>query len=193
MVDFSDLLVHKRISIRESLELMDSLRKKLLIVIDNEDKFVSLLSIGDCQRAILKGVDLERCIEEILISENIVASPWESEKEIKSKMLKIRAEFMPIVDELGQISDVIFWEDVFGNETERPLNKFDLPVVIMAGGFGTRLKPITNVLPKPLIPIGDKSMLEEIFLKFYRHDSKRFFISVNYKADLIEYYLKSLN
>jgi len=63
----------------------------------------------------------------------------------------------------------------------------------MAGGFGTRLKPITNVLPKPLIPIGDKTMVEEIFERFYKHGCTNFYLSVNYKSDLIEYYLVNQN
>jgi NDP-sugar pyrophosphorylase family protein len=61
----------------------------------------------------------------------------------------------------------------------------------MAGGFGTRLKPLTNVLPKPLIPIGEKTMLEEIFDRFGSHGCNKFFISINYKADLIKYYINS--
>ena len=72
-----------------------------------------------------------------------------------------------------------------------PLDQFNVPVVIMAGGLGTRLKPLTNVLPKPLIPIGEKTIIEEIFDRFGKHGCENFYISVNYKSDLIEYYLNN--
>ena len=73
------------------------------------------------------------------------------------------------------------------------MDKYMKKAVIMAGGFGTRLKPLTNVLPKPLIPIGEKTIIEDIFERFYNHGCSQFYISVNYKADLIEYYLKKQN
>ncbi|MEG0012309.1 MAG: sugar phosphate nucleotidyltransferase, partial [Muribaculaceae bacterium] len=70
--------------------------------------------------------------------------------------------------------------------------KIDLPVVIMAGGLGTRLKPLTNVIPKPLIPIGEKTILETILDQFESIGCSKFYISVNYKAEVVEYYLNSL-
>jgi NDP-sugar pyrophosphorylase family protein len=88
---------------------------------------------------------------------------------------------------------VYFWEDVFIETKPHPVQQFDLPVIIMAGGFGTRLKPLTNVIPKPLIPIGEKTIIENIFDRFAVHGSNRFYLSVNYKADLIKYYLENLN
>jgi NDP-sugar pyrophosphorylase family protein len=62
----------------------------------------------------------------------------------------------------------------------------------MAGGFGTRLKPLTNVLPKPLIPMGGRTIIEEIFERFKNHGCNKFFVSVNYKAELIEFYLRNM-
>ena len=71
------------------------------------------------------------------------------------------------------------------------LLRLGLPVVIMAGGKGTRLKPLTNVIPKPLIPIGDKTILEDIMDSFCEYDCSRFYISVNYRAEMIKYYLNN--
>jgi dTDP-glucose pyrophosphorylase len=194
MKDYSKLFITKNITIIEALSLMDLHKKKLLIVVEeNSNKLISLLSIGDCQRAILSNTDLNQPIASLLNKKNITATTSDSLTQIKALMLNIRAEFMPILNEESEIEDVIFWEDIFDEKTTVPIEKFDVPVVIMAGGYGTRLKPITNVLPKPLIPLGDKSMLEEIFERFYKHGSKNFHISVNYKAELIEYYLKSQN
>ena len=72
-------------------------------------------------------------------------------------------------------------------------SKIDLPVVIMAGGKGTRLKPITNVIPKPLVPVGEKTILEVILDQFESIGCHKFYMSVNYKADMMKYYLSQLN
>jgi NDP-sugar pyrophosphorylase family protein len=100
---------------------------------------------------------------------------------------------MPVVSTENELLNVYFWEELFGKKEIAPARQFNLPVVIMAGGTGIRLKPLTNVLPKPLIPIGDKTMLEEIFERFGKHGCDTFYVSVNYKAELIEYYLRNQN
>jgi len=185
--------VNSKLSISEAMRKMDSLKTKLLIVTDDTKKYRGLISIGDIQRGILNGISLDSEIRNVLRKENIIASPFDTIETIKKIMLAIRAEFMPIVNDQREIVDIVFWEDIFEKENQIPIDQFNLPVVIMAGGLGTRLKPLTNVLPKPLIPIGEKTMLEEIFDRFTKHGCNQFFISVNYKADLIKYYLSSLN
>jgi NDP-sugar pyrophosphorylase family protein len=159
----------------------------------DDNKFCGLISIGDIQRALLQGKSIHTEIREVLRSDCIIAKPEDSKEDIKKIMLSIRAEFMPVVNEQKEIVDVVFWKDIFESDKQIPLDQFDLPVVIMAGGYGSRVRPLTNVFPKPLLPIGDKSMLEEIFYRFFSHGSKRFYISVNYKAELIEYYLTNLS
>jgi NDP-sugar pyrophosphorylase family protein len=113
---------------------------------------------------------------------------------IKEWMLSKRAELMPVLNNEGQLVDVIFWDEVLSgtpNNDIRP--KIDLPVVIMAGGKGTRLKPITNVIPKPLVPVGDKTILEVIMDQFENIGCHKFYMSVNYKADMMKYYLSQLD
>jgi NDP-sugar pyrophosphorylase family protein len=111
---------------------------------------------------------------------------------VKDWMLEVRAEFMPVLDNEGTLVNVIFWDELFKEPQADHKSKIDLPVVIMAGGEGTRLKPITNVIPKPLIPVGDKTILEVIMDQFEGIGCQKFFMSVNYKADMIRYYLSQL-
>jgi len=132
-------------------------------------------------------------VSTILDKNKIYAIKDEALESIKNKMFSLRAELMPIVDGQNNLVNVYFWEDLFGETKKEPLFRFNLPVVIMAGGLGTRLKPLTNVLPKPLIPINDKTFIEEIFARFNNQGCDSFYISVNYKADLIEYYLSKQN
>jgi NDP-sugar pyrophosphorylase family protein len=100
-------------------------------------------------------------------------------------------ELCPLVNENNVIEKVYYWEDLFLEKKPKPAEQFNLPVVIMAGGIGSRLKPLTNVLPKPLIPIGEKPIIEEIFERFGNHGCNEFFVSVNYKSELIEFYLRN--
>ena len=170
---------------------MDETKVKMLFVYEGE-KFVSILTIGDIQRAIINGKELNEPITSILDVKKKFASPDEPIHSVKQKMLRLRAECMPVVDDEGNLVDVYFWSDFFKQSEGEQREKIDLPVVIMAGGKGTRLKPITNVIPKPLVPVGDKTILEVIMDQFEGIGCKKFYMSVNYKADMMEYYLSQL-
>ncbi len=185
-----NLYVETDTPIITALKLMDELKVKLLIV-GSQSKFEGLISIGDIQRAIIRNIDLNQPVRLILRTNIIVGNEHESLKEIKQKMLRIRAEFMPVVSSNNEIIKIVFWKDLWKEEKLPPSEFLNLPVVIMAGGKGERLKPITNVLPKPLIPIGEKPIMEHIIENFTDVGCETFYISVNYKAELIEYYFNS--
>lgn len=174
-----------------ALKQMDAMKVKLLLVTDG-DKFCSLLSIGDIQRAIIANVPLESPIEKILRDKVNVAKVGDDRERIIARMKERRNDFMPIVDDEGNIVDVIFWEDISTYKEPRIRSPFTLPVVIMAGGKGTRLRPLTNVLPKPLIPIGEQTMMEDIMDRFVECGCHNFYVSVNYKADTIRRYFDNL-
>lgn len=174
-----------------ALKQMDAMKVKLLLVTDG-DKFCSLLSIGDIQRAIIANVPLESPIEKILRDKVNVAKVGDDRDRIIARMKERRNDFMPIVDAGGNIVDVIFWEDISTYKESRIKTPFTLPVVIMAGGKGTRLRPLTNVLPKPLIPIGEQTMMEDIMDRFVECGCHDFYVSVNYKADTIRRYFDNL-
>lgn len=173
----------------DALKQMDKLDKKLLLVIRNE-KFMGLLSIGDIQRAIIKNKTLDSKIESILRKDIRILKPNDDLETAKKLMMEFRMELCPVVNSDNDIVSVYFWENLFVDKKPKPASQFELPVVIMAGGLGTRLKPLTNVLPKPLIPINEKSIIEEIIERFQQHGCHDFYISVNYKAELIEFYLR---
>ena len=184
--------IEKTASIITALKQMDSEHVKLLIVIE-ENHFVSVLSIGDIQRAILANVTLSSPIADILRKKVNVAKATDSREAIISRMKERRNDFMPIVDEEGKIVDVIFWEDISEQRIQEVKEQFNLPVVIMAGGKGSRLRPLTNVLPKPLIPIGEQTMMEDIMDRFVECGCQNFYVSVNYMADFIRHYFDNFS
>ncbi len=189
--DISSLSVDCNDTLLTVIHKMDASEHRLLLV-TQDGCYKGLVSIGDIQRAIIKGVALDSPIEPILRSNATVASIYDDMESVKEVMRERMIEFMPVIDDDGQIKDIIFWKDIFEGEmmTNRP--KIDLPVVIMAGGKGTRLKPITNVIPKPLVPVGDKTILEVIMDQFEGIGCHKFYMSVNYKADMMKYYLSQL-
>ena len=183
------ITIKKNEVVLTALKRMDELGVKLLIVID-DDKFCSLISIGDIQRAIIKNTPLDTEINHILRENVRVSYDYEDFEEIKQRMLKFRTECMPVIDKDKNIVDVYFWEDVFlDKRIEKELN---VPVVIMAGGRGSRLKPITNIIPKPLVPLGEKPIMEHIIDNFSKLGCKQFYVSVNYKHEMIKYYFDQL-
>lgn len=184
--------IDKDATLLHGLKIMDSTGYKSLLVLDKSEYFVGILSIGDIQRAIIKNVALDNPINSIIRHNPRIAHEDFSLEQIKYEMLQFRMEFMPVIDKSNHMIKVYLWEDLFIDKKLPPKKQFELPVVIMAGGLGNRLKPLTNVLPKPLIPIGEKTIIEEIFNRFGNHGCNDFYISVNYKAELIEFYITHL-
>lgn len=184
-------VVNPELTILAALKKMDKVKSKLLFVF-NEENFDCIITIGDIQRAIIKNIDMGVPISKILDHNKIYAKDTDSRDSIKNVMLKEGIDCMPVLNEKGTIIDVLFWTDVFQKSVSEVREKIDLPVVIMAGGKGTRLKPITNVIPKPLVPVGDKTILEVIMDQFEDIGCHKFYMSVNYKADMMEYYLSQL-
>lgn len=184
--------IEKTAAIISALRQMDAQKVKLLMVLD-DGKFCSLLSIGDIQRAIIANTPLETAIEHILRQKVNVARADDNKESIIARMKERRNDFMPIVDDEGKVVDVIFWEDISDYKEIKVKEKFELPVVIMAGGQGSRLRPLTNVLPKPLIPIGEQTMMEDIMDRFVECGCHNFYVSVNYKADTIRRYFANLD
>ena len=174
----------------DALTQMDVVKRKLLIILE-DGKFVGLLSIGDIQRAIIKNLELTCSIKTVIRKGAKILYESATPEQIRSTLFAHRMEFCPILNEINEVVEMHFWEDYFGGNLTIK-NEFNIPVVVMAGGLGTRLKPMTNVLPKPLIAIGEHSMLEEIIDRFTAYGCNKFFLSLNYKADFIEYYIKSI-
>lgn len=186
------IIIEKSATIISALRQMDAQKTKLLMVLDC-GKFCSLLSVGDIQRAIIANTPLETAIEHILRQKVNVASVSDNKESIIARMKERRNDFMPIVDDESNIVDIIFWEDVSSYKETRIKEPFNLPVVIMAGGQGSRMRPLTNVLPKPLIPIGEQTIMEDIMDRFVECGCHDFYVSVNYKADTIRRYFDNLD
>ena len=153
-----DLLVKSSVTILQAMKALNKSAEKCLLVVDNNQMLLGTLSDGDIRRSILNGNDFNSSIEKSYNSnpKNLIEGEF-SIKDARQIMLSSRIDLLPILNENNKVIDRITWDEVFREDESIKKNSLSIPVVIMAGGKGTRLKPFTDVLPKPLVPIGEKN------------------------------------
>lgn len=188
-----ELIIEPTMSLIDALKVMDRVDRKLLILSEG-NTFIGVISIGDIQRALINKVDLSVSVMSQMRTDVLFANDTDNLEYIKGVMKKERIECMPVVNANNELIDIIEWSDVFNCKKGKRYISAEYPVVIMAGGKGQRLSPLTNIIPKPLIPISEKTIIEEIMDRFVNINCSEFYLSVNYKADDIkEYFEKHTN
>lgn len=182
-MDLKDLTVLETETIKVAMEKMDASAKQIIYVVNAENQLVGVLTDGDTRRWILKeNADIQKPVHLAMNKSPIFLN---SSEKIQAKQIidEHKVNSVPIVDNESKITTIVFDTD------ELVANKVtDIPVVIMAGGKGTRLYPYTKILPKPLIPIGDTPIMERIMNKFVGYGMNDFLISINYKKNMIKSY-----
>lgn len=169
-------------TIKEALGIIDSGGMKIALILDNENHLLGTLSDGDVRRGLLNGLSLDDTIESIIFQDPTVCGINDSKEEILKIAVAKKLYCIPIVDEYGVLIGI---EEV--DELLKPIN-FSNKVVLMAGGLGTRLRPLTDEIPKPLLQVGDKPILETIINGFAKYGFTNIVLSVSYKAEMIEEY-----
>ncbi|MCM1266529.1 MAG: sugar phosphate nucleotidyltransferase [Bacteroidales bacterium] len=147
----------------------------------------AVVSDGDIRRYILSGGSLERAVYEIAHKEPIFLRE-DQEDQAFALMRRHFITAVPILNEQGEIVRIRSMKETFWEGAPEEKRSLNLPLVIMAGGKGTRLKPYTDILPKPLIPVGDKTITEHIMDRFAAYGCDRVTMIVNYKKDFIKAY-----
>jgi dTDP-glucose pyrophosphorylase len=182
MEDWQDISVLEKQSIREALEVIDAGGVQIALITDTNDRLKGVVTDGDIRRAILQGVDLDAPVQSVMNESPITARPQQDRQSLIDRMNARRIHQVPLVDDDGRVVGIEVLDDLLQPE-KRPN-----PVVLMAGGLGTRLRPLTEDCPKPLLEVGDQPILETIIEGFVAHGFRRFYLSVNYKSGMIEDY-----
>lgn len=182
MKSIKDLKLHINATIKEALLLIDKTAMQIALIVDENDKLLGTLTDGDIRRGLIKGLDLNCSIESILFRTPTIAKISDTNEDILKMALAKKIHQIPIVDENGKILGIQEIDDLI-----KPKDKIN-KVILMVGGLGTRLRPLTNNIPKPMLKVGNKPILETIILNFKKYGFKDIILCVGYKSEIIEDY-----
>jgi dTDP-glucose pyrophosphorylase len=181
-MEYRELLIEKEKTIKEAMAQIGSSGPKILFVAQ-DDELLGSLTDGDIRRYLMAGGDIH---DDVYAACNKNPARVAHDLEEARRMLSRHFIAIPIVNEENRIIDIYIGSGSYKEEYDQ----IDVPVVINAGGKGTRLEPFTKVLPKPLIPVGDMPIIEHIMHRYEQFGCKRFNVIVNYKKQLIKTYFK---
>lgn len=179
-----NVLVVNTATLVETMKVLDESAKQFVAVVNNKEELVGTITDGDIRRAILRGKSLQAPITEVMNPSPIYVSANLSKEEQLAFMKQRKVRQLPLVDENKRVQDVLFYDDM--TVVKEKTNT----IILMVGGLGTRLRPLTNDLPKPMLPIGGKPILENIIMHFKSFGFVNFILSVNYKKEIIKNYFQ---
>lgn len=180
MKDWKNVLISPDTKIQETIKIIDLHSLQIALVINQDQKLVGTVTDGDIRRGILKGIPLDASVEKIMNTSPITIPEIKDSKNILNILKINKLRHLPVVDDEGCVIGIERLEDLLHS------SKHDNWVVLMAGGLGTRLRPLTNNCPKPMLAIGEKPVLETILNHFIDQGFYQFCFSINYKAEQIK-------
>jgi len=182
MKNINKIKLSESASIKEALKVIGEGAIKLAIVVDDNDRLIGTLSDGDIRRGLLEGLDLNNAIKSLIVKEPIVIKNNESKEKILKLAMSKKIHHIPVVDDKGVLIKI---EKV--NYPEIP-DKKNNKVILMVGGLGTRLGNLTKNTPKPMLKVGDKSILQTIVERFTNYGYTNITMCLNYKSHIIQDY-----
>ena len=184
MKQWQKTLVNQNHTLLDTMKIIDDSSLQFAVVIDEEQHLLGTVTDGDIRRGILRGEGLDVKITSIMNPNPITARSGQRYHKYKQLMKSKLLKQLPIVDEDNRIINILFVDNI-----ETTLNKNT--VVLMLGGLGTRLRPLTNDTPKPMLRVGNKPILETIIEGFKQYGYTNFIFSVNYKKEVIQDYFQN--
>jgi dTDP-glucose pyrophosphorylase len=176
-----DTLIAPDAPLLAAIRLLDRTSAQICLVVDADGRLLGTVTDGDIRRGILKGKPLESSVAEVMNREPTVGRPSDPPAKLLEMMNAKLLRQIPIVDERGRVRDLRQWTQLSQSAQVR-----DNWVLLMAGGEGSRLRPLTEDRPKPLLNVGRKPLLESILESLSAFGFRRFYISVRYKAEMVK-------
>jgi dTDP-glucose pyrophosphorylase len=182
MADWKKVAVNPDDSIKKVVDIIDKSAIQIALVTDDENRLLGTVTDGDIRRGLLKGIGLDGKIEQVANKNPHVATSKMNDFAVKALMKRFGIKQIPVLDENSKLINLVVSKELLGQNLKKN------PVIIMAGGLGTRLRPLTNDCPKPLLKIGGKPILEIILDNFIAEGFDNFYFSINYKGQMIRDY-----
>lgn len=182
MKSVSDIVVKSNISIKDALKIIENGVKQIALVVDDEGKLLGTVNDGDIRRALLNNISLDDSVEGIYFRTPTVANVNSSKDEIINICTVKKLHQIPIVDSQNNLIGLEVLDELISK------NKKPNRVILMVGGLGTRLRPLTNKIPKPMLHVGGKPILQTIVEKFLSYGFVNITMCVNYKSNMIQEY-----
>lgn len=186
------LAINENENIKKALRFITKNGFKCVLVINKKEEFLGTLSDGDIRNALISNHNITEKIKFFynkkskFVYENNINNNY-----VRELLIKFSYSIIPVIDKKRKIKNVITWSNFFDQKDKK--KNLNVPVVIMAGGRGVRLKPFTNILPKPLIPINEQTILDIIIKDLKSYGLYKIFLTINYKSEIIKSYLKEMN
>lgn len=182
--------IYSNSSIKKALNVLENNEFDSLIILDITEKVAGIFTYGDFQRLVLGGIDLNLEISKVMNKDFVFLNKKDlSTNNIIKIFKKNNIDIIPVLEN-SYLLNILYRRD-YKSKIKTDMSAIKITsVIIMAGGVGKRLDPFTRILPKPLIPVGDKTILELIISKFYKDNLKDITISLNYKSNLVKLYNK---
>jgi len=174
-----DIIIPNSTSLRKALEVLETLKNKVLFVINDKNQLVGTLTDGDIRRAIINGHKTDENIDTFMNKQPYFAKENDSLEYKLTLFDKLPIQYLAIVNDNKEVIDIV---------SKVELGALPNYAVLMAGGLGSRLGELTKTTPKPLLKVGAKPILQNIIEQFASNGVKKFIISVNYKAEMIKEY-----
>jgi len=179
MNNWQTILMREGDSIRDAIATIDSGNMQLALVVDEHGRLVGTVTDGDIRRTILQGISLESAVAKVVNRTPIVADINDSRDVVLARMKSQQIAQVPVLDSDGRVVRVEMLNELIQAAS------LSNAAVIMAGGLGSRLRPLTDDCPKPMLRVGNKPILETILDNFIECGFQRFYFAINYKADVI--------
>ncbi len=184
------ILIQKTVSLIDSMKILQKTANRELIVVHNKNKLFGTLNDGDIRRAVINGAKFDESVEKYCNhNPTFIHEGHKNYFDLKVKMIVSKIFMVPVVDSKKKIKRYLSLNQVENLCNKKSPLSIKASCIIMAGGLGSRLKPFSDVLPKPLLPINNTTVIEEILSNFIKNGIKNIYISVNYKASLLKTFL----
>lgn len=187
MKSIEKIKLNSNATIKEALQIIDKAAMQIALVVDENRKLIGTLTDGDIRRGLLGGHSLQSSIKPVIYKNPTVAKISDTRDDILKLALSKKLHQIPIVDENNELKGIEEIEELVKPATKQ--NK----VILMVGGLGTRLRPLTKKIPKPMIKVGNKPILQTIVEKFAEYGYKNIEMCVNYKSHVVQDYFKDGN